>query len=68
MHSIRTSWNEIQDGAKETFSQRKVSSKLMNGVLKTFALLWAMFKKSFLALFYAILIRIKKILPLPTLK
>ena len=65
MPTIRSSWNDIKSGTKSTLVDRKVSSKLKNGVLQLLALTWATLKKAFLALFFAIFNKLQKILPLP---
>jgi hypothetical protein len=65
MPTLRSSWKDIKAGAKTTLADRKVAPALKNGVLQLLALTWALFKKTFLTVFFAIFRQLKKILPLP---
>jgi len=65
MPTLSTSWKEIRDGAKKSIIERKVSPSLTNGILKWFALLWKLLKRTFLVVFFSIFTQLKKILPLP---
>ena len=68
MPTLRSSWNDIRTGAKSTIADRKVSPKLKTGVLQLFVLTWALLKKTFWVVFFAIFNQLKKILPLPGVK
>jgi len=68
MPTIKSSIDEIREGAKQTFSERKVSPKLTKGILKVGSLFWTQLKALFLTVYFGIFAQLKKILPLPAVK
>ena len=61
----KSSFKEIREAAKTTIADRKVSPKLANSIIRVASAALQKLKLTFLSVFFWILAKLKKILPLP---